>query len=93
MSIDKNVFLSSTFVDLMDYRKKAIEVLSRFQYKPLAMEFFGSRTDDPETVCLDEINQCDVFIGIYAHRFGYVPEGQEKSITQMEYEQEKNRLI
>jgi len=25
-------------------------------------------------------------IGIYAHRYGYVPKGEDKSITQIEYE-------
>ncbi|MCP5103870.1 MAG: DUF4062 domain-containing protein, partial [bacterium] len=80
------VFVSSTYVDLVEYRKKTVEVLLRYKYSPLAMEYFGSRTQDPETVCENEISECDIFIGIYAHRFGFVPDGREKSITQMEYE-------
>jgi hypothetical protein len=88
MSMDKNakVFLSSTFVDLIEYRKKAIEVLNRYKCVPLAMEFFDSLTQDPQTVCEDEIRECDIFIGIYAHRFGWAPKRKRKSITRMEYE-------
>lgn len=80
------VFISSTFVDLKEYRKAAIEVVNRYKSVPLAMEFFMSQASDPETVCKDEIEECDLFIGIYAHRYGWVPDGQEKSITQQEYE-------
>ncbi len=80
------VFISSTYVDLIEYRKAAIEVVNRYKCVPLSMEFFGSQPQDPETVCENEIRACDVFIGLYAHRFGYVPGGGEKSITQQEYE-------
>ncbi|MCP5108516.1 MAG: DUF4062 domain-containing protein, partial [bacterium] len=80
------VFISSTYEDLREYREKAIEVVNRYERIPAAMEFFGSRSGEPTTVCKKEIERCDIFIGIYAHRYGHVPEGQEKSITQMEYE-------
>jgi hypothetical protein len=83
---EMNVFISSTFKDLIEYRKAAIEVVQRLNCKSTAMEFFGARPDDAETVCDKEISECDIFIGIYAHRYGYVPDNQEKSITQQEYE-------
>jgi hypothetical protein len=53
------------------------------------MEFFESRSGDPETVCDKEIKECDIFIGIYAHRYGYIPKLRKKSITQKEYEMAK----
>lgn len=81
-----NVFISSTFKDLIEYRKAAIEVVQRLNCKSTAMEFFGAKPDDAKSVCDKEISECDIFIGIYAHRYGYVPDGQEKSITQQEYE-------
>ncbi|MCP5102445.1 MAG: DUF4062 domain-containing protein [bacterium] len=80
------VFVSSTYEDLKEYRKKAVGVLNHYKCTPLAMEFFGSRTQDAETVCEDEIQECDIFIGIYAHRYGYVPKRRKKSITRREYE-------
>jgi hypothetical protein len=85
----KKVFISSTFVDLIEYRKAAIDVVNRYKCVPISMEFFDSRSGDPETVCDKEITECDLFIGIYAHRYGYIPEGGEKSITHLEYEQAK----
>jgi hypothetical protein len=84
------VFISSTYVDLIEYRKKAIDVLNHYRLIPLAMEFFDSLTKDAETVCEKEVRECDLFIGIYAHRYGYIPKGKDKSITQQEYELAKD---
>jgi cellulose biosynthesis protein BcsQ len=80
------VFISSTYEDLKEYRKAAIEVVNRYKLLPLAMEFLKSKPIEPTYICENEIEQCDLFIGIYAHRYGIIPEGQTKSITQMEYE-------
>ncbi|MCP5107606.1 MAG: DUF4062 domain-containing protein, partial [bacterium] len=82
----KKVFISSTYVDLIPYRETAVRVVNHYKCVPLAMEFFDSLTRDPETVCDNEVRECDLFIGIYAHRYGFVPDGKETSITQREYE-------
>lgn len=81
-----NVFISSTYQDLRKYREKAIEVVIQYKCQPVAMEFFMARPDEPKKVCEEEIRQCDIFVGIYAHRFGFIPSGGDKSITQLEYE-------
>ncbi|MDZ7292867.1 MAG: DUF4062 domain-containing protein [candidate division KSB1 bacterium] len=80
------VFISSTFIDLKSYRRAAIDVVNRCGCQPLAMESFNARTEEPTSVCEEEIRACDILVGIYAHRHGTVPPGQEKSITQQEYE-------
>ena len=36
------------------------------------MEDDGARSDDATTACLDEIDESDLFVGVYAHRYGYV---------------------
>ena len=82
--MEMKVFISSTSEDLKEYRQAAIDVVLRCECKPLAMEYFGSQSQEPTAVCEKEIQECDVFIGIYAHRYGFVPEGKEKSITQLE---------
>ena len=48
------------------------------------MEVFGARPDEPTVACLDEIQRCDLFVGIYAHRCGYLPAGSERSVTEQE---------
>jgi hypothetical protein len=83
------VFISSTFEDLKEYREAAIEVVNRYKCIPLAMEHFMAQPGEPVKVCEDEIKQCDIFVGVYAHRFGFVPKEQNKSIIQQEYEMAK----
>ncbi|MDZ7359975.1 MAG: DUF4062 domain-containing protein [candidate division KSB1 bacterium] len=80
------VFISSTCIDLVPYRRVAIEVVNRCGCQPLAMESFDARPEDPTAVCEEEVRACDILVGIYAHRYGTVPPGQEKSIIQQEYE-------
>jgi hypothetical protein len=50
------------------------------------MEVFGARPEAAEEVCLNEVEDSDIFIGIYAHRYGYVPQHSEISITEQEFE-------
>ena len=50
------------------------------------MEVFGARPFEATSACLEEISNSDALIGIYAHRYGYVPNGQSRSITQQEFD-------
>jgi Domain of unknown function (DUF4062) len=50
------------------------------------METFGARPGDPMRACLDEVAECDLFVGIYAHRYGFVPPDAHASVTELEYE-------
>jgi tetratricopeptide (TPR) repeat protein len=79
------VFISSTYKDLIEYRAAAIEAVEGTSYQAIKMEVFGARSNEPIEACLKEIEQSDLFVGIYAHRYGYVPDGSDISITQMEY--------
>ncbi len=83
------VFLSSTYVDLIEYRKVAADALDRLGQKVGRMEVFGARPTEPSESCLTEIEACDLFVGIYAHRYGYVPAGSDFSITEIEFQHAK----
>jgi hypothetical protein len=78
------VFLSSTYVDLIEFRKAAVEALERLGQQVGRMEIFGARPMEPSDACLSEIEDCDLFVGIYAHRYGHVPDGSTVSITEAE---------
>jgi tetratricopeptide (TPR) repeat protein len=49
------------------------------------MEVFGARPDEPLDACLKEVEESHLFIGIYALRYGFIPDGADISITEMEY--------
>jgi len=78
-------FLSSTYKDLIEHRKLSVEALERLGQEVGRMEVFGARPEEPTKACLSEIEACDIFIGIYAHRYGYVPPDSQISITEAEY--------
>jgi hypothetical protein len=79
------VFISSTYKDLIDYRAAAIRAVEGTNYQASKMEVFGARPDEPLDACLKEVEESDFFIGIYALRYGFIPEGSDISITEMEY--------
>jgi hypothetical protein len=79
------VFLSSTSSDLREHRKAVSEALKRLGLDLSEMEDYGARPDDATSACLDEIDHSDLFVGVYAHRYGYVPTGSVVSITETEF--------
>ena len=81
------VFVSSTFIDLEEYRKAVCDILRQAGAIDVAMEHIGARDERPKEECLRLVKESDAFIGIYAHRYGTIPTGELKSITQMEYEE------
>jgi len=66
------VFISSTYDDLKDHRKAAHDELERLGLHVIWMEAFGARPMESTEACLKEIEECDLFVGIYAHRYGYI---------------------
>lgn len=80
------VFLSSTFTDLADYRKTVQSAIRQLGAIDVSMEHFGARDERPADECVRLVNEeSDLFVGIYAHRYGYVPDGATMSISEMEY--------
>jgi len=80
------IFLSSTYKDLVDHRARAANAIERLGQQGVRMEVFGARPVQATKACFDEIQSSDVLFGIYAHRYGYVPQGSEFSITEQEFD-------
>jgi hypothetical protein len=78
------IFLSSTYLDLIAHRRAAAEALERLGQQTGRMEVFGARPAEPQRACIEEIDVCELFVGIYAHRYGHVPDGSGVSITEAE---------
>lgn len=80
------VFVSSTFTDLKEHRLAARETLRQAGFIDVAMEDLGARDERPMGECIRLVQESDYFVGIYAYRYGYVPEENEASITEVEYQ-------
>jgi hypothetical protein len=87
------IFVSSTFEDLIDHRREVDAVLARLSTQFVGMEYFGARPFEPKVVCFDEIRRSDVFVGIYAHRYGWIPPGNPLSITELEFDEARRNSI
>src|ERR1044072_2582026 len=84
--MNHRVFLSSTFTDLADYRSTVQGAIRQLGAIDVSMEHFGARDERPADECIRLVRQeSDLFVGIYAHKYGYVPDGAEISISEMEY--------
>jgi len=65
------VFVSSTWLDLQPERRALMDALNRMEeMRFVGMEFFGNRPDDTHHVSIDQVDLCEVFVGIIGHRYG-----------------------
>lgn len=84
-----SVFISSTSRDLGEYRQAAIDVCNGMGFVPVAMEFFETYGEGATEYSLGKLRRSDVYVGVFAHRYGFVERGQDRSVTQAEYEEAK----
>ncbi|MEM6929795.1 MAG: DUF4062 domain-containing protein [Myxococcota bacterium] len=78
------VYLSSTFEDLKEHRRAIYDALRQLRHDVVAMEDYTAAGASPLEKCLADVASSDVCVGIVAWRRGHVPEGQDKSITELE---------
>lgn len=81
------VFVSSTYEDLKDYREAVRDAIISRGYQPIMMEYFTPEgTEPPKHECFKRLREADIVVAIYAFRYGHIFEGDDKSITELEYE-------
>ena len=80
------VFISSTYEDLKEHRRAVADTLTRMKQVHSAMEYFGSRPTEAVEACKAEIASSDIVIGVYAWRYGWIPEGSTQSVTEIEFD-------
>lgn len=85
------IFVSSTYVDLIPYRQAAEQAINDLSQKFIGMEYLGAVDKEPTEASLDMVDQCDLFVGIYAHRYGHIPDHSKSSITEQEYQHAKQK--
>src|SRR5438874_6224645 len=88
------IFISSTAVDLREYRDKVRDAVLRLEDLPIAMETFSALGGEPAAECMRMAADADAVVCIVAHRYGYVPPLElggdgERSITWLEVDAAK----
>jgi tetratricopeptide (TPR) repeat protein len=94
----KTAMISSTARDLPMHRDQVRLGCERAGFAPHdMMENLPALDADAVKASLEMVERSDVYLGIFAYRYGTVPEGFDKSITEMEYDRavalDKPRLI
>lgn len=79
------IYISSTYSDLIEAREAVYRALRKMRHDVIAMEDYVSADQRPLDKCLADVADCDVYVGIFAWRYGYVPPNQEGSITELEF--------
>lgn len=82
------IFLSSTYLDLHGVREELRRWLSGvFGAAMEIMESSGSDAEPPNIVSVRRVRTCDLFVGIYAHRYGTIDPSTGESITELELDE------
>lgn len=79
------VFVSSTFEDLKEHRNYVIHVLRDAGFYVDPMENWTADSNEPKQFSQNRVKGCDICVLLVAFRRGYIPDGENESITQMEY--------
>jgi WD40 repeat protein len=84
------IYISSVSHDLREYREEVCKRLSQLGHEAITMGDAVVDGRSPLKKCLDEIASCDLYVGIFAWRYGDIPDKnnpERKSIAELEYRQ------
>lgn len=84
------VYLSSTLDDLRPERAAVKEVLAG---EAVVKESYGASEQDLVGSLREEVALCDLYIGILALRYGFIPPRERQSVTHIEYDAAKAKGI
>lgn len=79
------VYVSSTMRDLRPFRAAVISTIRKLSYEVVAMEDYEASGSPPLEVVLRDVASCSLYVGIFAWRYGFIPEHSDRSITESEY--------
>jgi hypothetical protein len=84
----QRIYISSTYEDLKTFRTAVAEGLRQAKHFPVGMEDYTAEGSRPLAKCLKDVAECDAYVGIFAHRYGYIPKEDANpeglSITELE---------
>ncbi len=86
--------ISSTALDLPEHREQALNACLSVAIRPIGMEQLPARDASGIQVSLEMVDQAEIYIGIYAWRYGWVPpfDNPDKiSVTEMEFDRALER--
>jgi hypothetical protein len=80
------VFISSTFIDLVEERQWAVQAILNAGHIPAGMELFAASDTDQWNDIKNWIDESDIYMLILGGRYGSIDPESKKSYTHKEYE-------
>jgi len=84
MKIKYQIFVSSTFEDLREERELVIKSILEMGHIPVGMEMFSAEDNEQWKLIQRQIDDCDYYVVICAHRYGSLD--GKVSFTEKEYD-------
>jgi hypothetical protein len=72
------IYISSTYSDLVPYRKAVNDVLLQLGQHVIAMEQYVASDERPLSRCKADVESSDLYVGILAWRYGFIPPGHDR---------------
>jgi len=67
------VYISSTYTDLVEHRAAVARLLRQMGHEVIGMEEYVAEGSRPLDRCLKDVDSAEIYVGIFAWRYGYVP--------------------
>jgi hypothetical protein len=87
------VMVSSTARDLPQHREHVMAACLTQNLFPKMMEYLPASDANAIKASLQMVDEADLYVGVIAFRYGYVPKGHKISVTEMEYDRAGKRGI
>lgn len=90
------IFISSTYEDLKEERKKVQDTILSMYHFPIGMEMFSAADEEQWEIIKETIDSSDYYVLIIGNRYGtIIEEGNDKGIsyTEKEYRYAKSKNI
>lgn len=81
------IFLSATAQDCKDFREAVRDFVqdNLKTAKIFLQENWAEGGQFVVNVCEERVRSCDAYLGVFGHRYGWIPPGHTKSITALEF--------
>lgn len=79
------VFISSTQNDLQDERDRVESLVNELGHITLRAETLDAPGTSPKSACEAMARECDIYLGIFGPRYGYIVPELDISATEMEF--------
>jgi Domain of unknown function (DUF4062) len=89
----QRIFISSVMRDFAAERAAAKEAVLGLRQTPVMAEDFGAQPRSSQMACLDGVRNCDVYVGIFGSRYGYVAPSSGLAATEEEFQEARRQGI